>query len=201
MTKVSWQNGTVTSWQCDTFYGTSDILFVLDGTGFYVHTVIVHIQTKMLILKIFDHAHSLIIDCAVLWVNEMKLFHKKALFVSSLGVSLGSAALSLYWSKNVNFEDGDVKEHLSFHWHLFFTRKLNIINSRHLFSIFLKMLQLLQYDWKAAPSPASRCPPLWSAAASSASPRRCSWHGAACGCGCWRSGQVSTVSQPQQSPH
>ena len=48
----------------------------------------------------------------------MKLFHKKALFVSSLGVSLGSAALSLYWSKNVNFEDGDVKEHLSFHWHI-----------------------------------------------------------------------------------
>ena len=53
------------------------------------------------------------------WVNEMKLFHKKALFVSSLGVSLGSAALSLYWRKNVNLEDGDDKEHLSFHWHLF----------------------------------------------------------------------------------
>ena len=73
----------------------------------------------------------------------MKLFHKKALFVSSLGVSLGSAALSLYWRKNVNFEDGDVKEHLSFHFGIssdFLTRKLNIIESRHLFSIFLKSM-------------------------------------------------------------
>ena len=73
----------------------------------------------------------------------MKLFHKKALFVSSLGVSLGSAALSLYWRKNVNFEDGDVKEHLSFHFGIssdFLTRKLNIIESRHLFSIFLNSM-------------------------------------------------------------
>ena len=130
------------------------------------------------------------------WVNKMKLFHKKALFVSSLGVSLGSAALSLYWRKNVNFEDGDVKEHLSFHyWHLFWLGSWISLTASDTF-IFHLPKHMLQYDWKVAPSPASPCQPSWSAAASSASPRRCSLRGAAWGCGCWRSGQVSTVSQP-----
>ena len=83
-----------------------------------VHFAIVHIQTKCLFWKyLTTHTHWLL--TALCWVNKMKLFHKKALFVSSLGVSLGSAALSRYWRKNVNFEDGDVKEHLSFPWHLF----------------------------------------------------------------------------------
>ena len=133
-----WQTCTVATWQCDNFDGTSVILFVLDGTGIqctFCHCI-VHIQTKSLFWKyLTTHTHWLL--TALCWVNKMKLFHKKALFVSSLGVSLGSAALSLYWRKNVNFEDGDVKEHLSFHWHLFWLGSWISLTARHLFSIFL----------------------------------------------------------------